>query len=250
MPTKITIGHIQAHEKLTARVFFKPSGEVGHIDLGNVQDYKHIPERQYRTRMSASGGFRYVDDEQVDTVHDKYEFTLDEMDSFNVQLLHLAAIGTETDDAAVTAPAGTATLTDVLKDRAYFIGRTGLNTVVVKKALTTLVLGTDYTLNAATGMITVLGSSVTVSDGDDLDVTFGASAQKWQNFTARQTPMFAGELRIEETSQHETQPLRITTFNGVLTVTAWPEQTGEFGKYTVRATPTSAPAIKRRYAAV
>lgn len=29
-------------------------------------------------------------------------------------------------------------------------------------------------------------------------------------------------------------------------VTAWPEQSGEFGKYTVRATATGVPTVKRR----
>lgn len=250
MSTKIANGHIQAHEKLTARVYFQPAGSTGYLDLGNVLDYKLVPERQFRTRMTAAGGFRVVNDEQVDTVHDKYEFTLDEFDELNVQLLHLASVGSDTVQASVAAPTGTATLTSVKKGRAYFVGRTALNTVVVKKALTTLVLGTDYELDAASGKITVLAGSVTVSDGDNLDVTFGAAAQSWQNFSSAQVPMFAGGVRIEEFNQHETTPLRVVTFTGVLNVTAYPEQTGEFGKYTVRATPTTAQTIQRRFSAV
>lgn len=250
MSTKIGVGHLQAHEKLTARVYFNPSGETGFIDLGNVLDYKVANERQTRNRMSARGGFRVVDDEQVDTVHDKWEFTLDEVDDLAAKLLALATKGSDTVQTVVVAPSGTATLSDVVKGRSYFIGRTALNTFVLKKASTTLVAGTDYTVDTVTGRVTILEGSVTVSDGDDLDATFGAAAQTWQNFTGVQAPLFAGNVRIEEFNQLETQPLRITTFAGVLNVTTYPEQTGEFGKFVVRATPTAAPTIVRRHAAV
>lgn len=247
--SKITAGTIEAHEKLTARVYFKPSGESGHIDLGNVLDYKVANERQTRNRMSAANGFRVVDDEQVDTVHDKFEFTLDEHDELNIRLLMLGTKGSDTVNAAVTAPTGTATLADVVKGRSYFVGRTNLNTVVVKKALVTLVAGTDYTLDAITGKITILESGSTLSDGDDLDVTFGAAASSFQNFTGPNNPLFAGDIRIEEFNQFSKAPLRVVTFAGVLNVTAYPEQTGEFGKYTVRATPTGTVSVLRRFAA-
>lgn len=35
MPTAITLGHIEAHEKLTARLFVQPTGESGYVDCGN-----------------------------------------------------------------------------------------------------------------------------------------------------------------------------------------------------------------------
>ncbi|MCZ7636770.1 MAG: hypothetical protein M5U12_12475 [Verrucomicrobia bacterium] len=247
MPTPITLGHIEAHEKLTARLFVQPSGESGYLDCGNVADYKHAPEKQYKTRMVAEGGFRRVNDEQLDTVHDRWEFTLDEMDVFNHRLLHLAQAPTGIAQAAVTAPAGTATLTNVTKGRCYFVGAVGLNTVVVKKDVTTLVEGTDYTIDLNAGVLTVLPGSGPVVDGDDLSLTFGHSAQSFESYTANSQVLFRGAIKILETNQFSGVPLREIAFTGCLTVTAWPEQTGEFGKYTVRATPTSAPTIKRRY---
>jgi len=44
-------------------------------------------------------------------------------------------------------------------------------------------------------------------------------------------------------------PLKTTTFTGVLRATEFPTQSGEFGTWKVRATPTTKPAIKRRSAA-
>lgn len=246
MPTPITLGHIEAHEKLTARVFVQPTGESGYIDCGNVADYKHAPEKQYKTRMVAEGGFRRVNDEQVDTVHDRWEFTLDELDAFNHRLLHLAKAPSTVTQAITTAPTGTASLTGVVKGRCYFIGAVGLNTVVVKKGLTTLVEGTDYTVDPGAGVLTLLPGSVTLSDGDDLSVTFGNAAVTFESYTGNSQLLFRGSVRILESNQFSGVPLREITFAGILSATAWPEQSGEFGKYTVRATATGTPTIKRR----
>jgi hypothetical protein len=246
MPTAITLGHIEAHEKLTARLFVQPTGESGYVDCGNVADYKHTPEKQYKTRMVAEGGFRRVNDEQVDTVHDRWEFTLDEMDAFNHRLLHLAQSPSSVSQAAVTAPAGTASLTGITKGRCYFVGAVGLNTVVVKKGVTSLVEGTDYTIDPGAGVLTVLPGSVAVTDGDDLSLTFGNSAVTFESYTGNSQVLFRGSVRILEANQFSGVPLREIGFTGVLSVTAWPEQSGEFGKYTVRATATGTPTIKRR----
>jgi len=246
MSTPITLGHIEAHEKLTARLFVEPSGESGFIDCGNVADYKHAPEKQYKTRMVAEGGYRRVNDEQVDTIHDRWEFTLDEMDVFNHRLLHLAQSPTAVVQSATTAPAGTASITGITKGRCYFIGAVGLDTVVVTKGVTTLVEGTDYTMDLKAGVITILPGGVTLVDGDDIALTFGNVAVDFESYTSNSQVLFRGTVRILETNQFSGVPLREISFSGNLSITAWPEQSGEFGKYTVRATPTTVPTIKRR----
>ena len=246
MPTAITLGHIEAHEKLTARLFVQPTGESGYVDCGNVADYKHTPEKQYKTRMVAEGGFRRVNDEQVDTVHDRWEFTLDEVDTFNHRLLHLARDPSTVGQLAKTAPAGTASLTGVTKGRCYFVGAVGLNTVVVKKGVTTLVEGTDYAIDLGAGVLTVLPTSALVVEGDDLSLTFGNLELEFESYAGNSQMLFRGGIRILETNQFSGVPLREISFTGLLSVTAWPEQSGEFGKYTVRATATGTPTIKRR----
>ena len=128
----------------------------------------------------------------------------------------------------------------------YFVGAVGLNNVVVKKDTTTMVEGTDYTIDSAAGVLTVLPLSAAIIDGDDLSLTFGNSAVAFESFTGNSQLLFRGSIRILETNQFSGAPLREVSSVGVLTVTAWPEQSGEFGKYTVRATATSTPVIKRR----
>jgi hypothetical protein len=138
----------------------------------------------------------------------------------------------------------------VVRGRCYFLGASGLDTVVAKKGITTLVEGNDYTVDLGAGVLTVLpphsGGSMVVTDGDDLSVTFGASALSFESYTGNSQVLFRGSVRILETNQFSGVPLREISFSGVLSVTAWPEQSGEFGKYTVRATATGTPTIKRR----
>ena len=90
---------------------------------------------------------------------------------------------------------------------------------------------------------------MTLSDGDDLSLTFGNQALTFESYTANSQVLFRGSIRILETNQLSGIPLREISFTGCLSVTAWPEQSGEFGKYTVRATPTTVPSIRRRYQA-
>ncbi|MCP5525010.1 MAG: hypothetical protein H7A46_26095 [Verrucomicrobiales bacterium] len=248
MPTPITIGHIEAHEKLTARLFYQPHGETGFIDAGNVGDYKYAPEKSYVGRMRSEGGAKYLSDEQADTISDRWEFTLDEHDVLNQKLVFLATKGSDAVQAEVAAPTGTATITSVTPGRSYFVGKVGLNTVVAKVAAVTLVEGTDYLIDTAAGILTVIDGGG-VNQDDDVDLTFGCAAVTHQVFTGQDNPLFRGSLVILEINQFSKVPLREIAFTGVIYLTAWPEQSGEFGKYTARAVPTTKPTIKRRSAA-
>lgn len=245
--SKIVNGHVQAREKLTARFFFQPTGENGYIDLGNVADYKVATERATKNHMRAEYGARFVDDEQVDTEHFKYEGTLTENNITNVELLLLGTVAAENTVSANTAPNGTATITGIKKGRTYFIGTTALNTVVAVKGVTTLVSGTDYTVDLNAGTITILDASVTLSDGDNVGLTFGNTARTFQNWTSQDNPLKRGTAKIVEYNQHSREPLRTISGAANLFMTSFPEQSGEFGKTTVRITFTAAPTVQRRY---
>lgn len=244
--TTITNGHVQAHEKLTARFYFQPTGGSGFIDLGNVADYKVATERQTKTHMRALYGYRLQDDEQVDTEAFKYEGTLTEVSAETQEMLALGTAGANNTVSATTAPSGTATITDVVKGRTYFIGATALNTLVATKTPSTLVLGTDYTVDLNAGTIVFLTTGVTVSDGDDVDLTFGNAARTFQNWTTGDNPLFRGTGKILEYNQHSREPLREISGSANFIVTSFQEQSGEFAKYVVRISFTSPPTVKRR----
>ena len=248
MPSAITLGHIEAHEKLTARVLFKPNGQSAYVDLGNVKEYSEAHERTAVTRVVAEAGFRRTNDEQTDVLSYAWDFTLDELDAELLKIKDASTQGANLEQAAATAPAGTATITDLALNRWYPIGKVGLNTVVATKGVTPLVEGTDYDVDLDAGLIRFYGTTLVA--GDDVSLTFGNAALDWEVFTGgNSVPTLRGDVMILETNQFSRVPLRTTTFNGVLRATEFPTQSGEFGVWKVRATATSKPTIKRRSAA-
>jgi hypothetical protein len=247
MPAEITLSHVQAHELLTARLYFQPETESGYLDLGNVQDYKYAPEKTYATRLASDKGFRYINDEQLNTVHDKWEFTLDEQDANNAKLIYLATrIGDGTQTAAAP-PTKEVTLEAVALDRIYFIGVRGAGTVVCAVGETELEEGTDYEVDLDSGILTTL-SGGTLEAGDDIDITCGCKAITYETFTGRDTVLFRGSVTILEYNQFQKEPLREIGFDGVLRLSAWPEYAGEFAKFTCVATPFTKPRIMKRSA--
>lgn len=247
MPTEIGIGHVEAQDKLTARLYYQPAGESGYIDVGNVSDFKEVHERTYVARMRSEKGVRITDNELIDTVADRFEFTLDEQDELNLKLLYLASRGSNSVQAAATAPAGVAAITNVTQGRSFFIGAVDLDTVVVQVSAVTKTEGTDYTIDLKTGRIAIIVGGG-INDGDDLDITYGCAAVTFQVFTGQDELLFRGPIRIETVNQFSEVPVKVYTFTGILKVTAWPEHTGELGKHTVQALASTKPTITRRSA--
>lgn len=246
MATRIGVGHIQAHEKLTARLYFTPTGDAGAYDLGNVVDYKEAHEREYKKRHTSEKGYRRHSDTEVDTILSGWDIVLDESDVLNNNLKALGTTGSATSASAVTAPSGTASFTSVELGRWYFLGKTTVNTVVVSVSASTKTLNTDYELDADLGAIKILSTGSIAADAT-VDVTFGCAADYHENITADDTVRFYGAVRLVEYNQHEATPLRTTTCNACIYVTNYPEQGGEFAKWTLRVVATSKPVITKRY---
>ena len=248
MPTPIVLGAAEAHEKLTARVFFQPAGSAGYHDLGNVKEYNQAHEYSAVTRVIAEKGFRRTVDEQLDVVTAAWEFTLDEFDAKLLSILHAGSQGATVQQAAATAPAGTATINDLVCGRWYSIGKVGLDTLVATKGVTPLTAGTDYVADLDTGMIRFIDGT-NLSDGDDVTLTFGADAVDFEVVTGLDAPDVRGDFILHETNQHSGVPLKTTTFTGTMHATEFPSHTGEFGTWKVKVTATNKPTVKRRSAA-
>jgi len=243
MSNKIELADIDSQEKLTARLWIRPVGESGYIDVGNVSDYNHAEAREYRTHMAAEGGFRYVNNEQVDTVHKMYEFTLSEREEYNERLIALAESSTAANQDAATA--ATETFQDVTPGRSYFFSRRPVSNVTVEVSSVTITEAGNYELDLDTGRLKILEGG-DIEAGDDVDVQYDAPARGFQQYAAMSQPLFRGDVRLEEISQLTREPLRVIEGRGNISLTAFPEQSGEFGTYTARLTFTDKPVITKR----
>lgn len=234
--SKIVLGHPEAHEKLTARLFWKRRGESGYNDAGNVRDYVDASTRSLVTRATARDGARFVNDEQADLIHEAFTFLLDERDANQEILLKLARQLTDEQQAAVEG--ATATLEDVVNGKWYAIGAYNIANVAVTGSVGgALDEGTDYELDKENGRLRVIPDAG-VSNGEDLTVTFDEPGIEFEKFETQYNPLFYCDVILEESNQFSPMWLRRAAFTAYLNITEFPSQTGEFGTYRVKVTPS------------
>lgn len=233
----MNIGHVEAHEKLTARLLWKLTTDTGYNDAGNVREYVNATTRSLVTRARAEDGFRSVNDEQVDVNHESFTFLLDERDDEQEKLLNLARQLTDTSQAMTEG--ATALLEDIQLGRWYTIGAYNIANVGVTGSMSgsDLIEGQDWEVDVENGRLHILADGGTTA-GEDITVTFDQPALTIQRFESQYTPLFYVDAIIEEHNQFHKMWLRRAAFRGYLNITEFPAQTGEFGTFRAKITPS------------
>ena len=116
----ITLGHPEAHEKITARLFWKRAQDSGYNDAGNIREFVDATTRSLVTRARAEDGARHVNDEQTDLNHEAYTFLCDERVPEQEKLISLASHDTSVEQTL--SEGATATITDIALGKWYSIG--------------------------------------------------------------------------------------------------------------------------------
>jgi hypothetical protein len=135
---------------------------LGYRHLGDVSKFDITPSATTIEHQSSMNAARAVDSQAITAVKMEIALTLSEFEKENVALalLGVASAYTQSSTTKTAAALGNAAL--------GYAFDTGLQKIVVtdvKQASTTLVLGTDYTVDSDSGLITILASSVTVTPG-------------------------------------------------------------------------------------
>lgn len=232
--TPITLSHPEAHEKLTAKLFWKRTSESGYNSVGNVRDYVNASTRSLVTRARADDGARFVNDEQGDVHHECWTFLLDERSAEQEVLLNIAR---QLDNHTQAYQEGaTATVSDVVKGKWFDIGAYNIANVEVSASVSGgLEEGTDYDLDKENGRL-FLRIDAGVDNGESLTLLFDEPGIEFQKFETQFNPLFYCDLIIEEHNQYSKVWLRRLSFTGYVNVTEFPSQTGEFGTYRVKVT--------------
>lgn len=233
----IRIDNVEAHEKLTSRLFWKLTTETGFNNAGNVKEFADATSRNLVTRSRAANGARFVNDEQPDVCHEAYTFLLDERNADQERLIKLA---TQLTDSSQTASEGTtASVTSVAKGKWFTIGSYNIsNVTIVGSGTGEMGEGTDYTLDKENGRIYIEDDGG-ASEGETLTLTFDRPAIQCQQFKTQQKTVFRCSVIIEEFNAFHAMWLRRSAATGYLNVIEFPQQTGEFGSYRVKFTPDS-----------
>lgn len=149
----------------------------GYRDLGNAPSFSFNVNIEKLEHFSSRGGLRVKDKEIISQLTPSCSFTLDEITAENFEILGLATIDDQSQAAATgqseTIPAAVGKIT---------LAKRGISNVTVSAGGSSLVAGTDYTIDAAdakAGQITFLNSTdvaAAVSGGENFTITYDCAA--------------------------------------------------------------------------
>ena len=243
-------GSLASKSKSTFRVLYKRTGDIGSVELGNIVKGSFKPTIQRVSHMASltgdsGGGVKAVDGKLVTTTENLWEFTLSEHSKDNLRLLLLG------EELGAANQASNATLavaiTDVKPGRSYWVGAYNITSAALTFATLTKTEGTDYLLDKASGILTILAAG-SIADGDDVAGSVAVPAQKYNQATMLKTLRAPGSFEIFEFDQLGVAPRRHWTIaNGEIYTTNWGEQSAEaFNEVTVEVLAISRPVCKER----
>lgn len=244
-----TPGLLATKSKTTATILFARTGTSDFLPLGNVVKFAHKPSIQRYTHMQsqvgdAGGGTKRADGKLVTTIEDMWSATLDEHVPGNLRLMMLGAAATATNQASNASLA--VSIAAVKPAFSYWVGAYNLTTSALTFATLTKTEGIDYTLDKASGILTILATG-TIADGDAVAGTISVPAVKFDAYASAGDLRASGAFQVFEFDQFSSAPRRHTTFTGEIYVANWGEQTvDQPNEFEVEILAISKPVVKER----
>lgn len=202
-------GDIIYRKQATGKLLFQRNGESTAVDFGNVRMFKHTANVERTKTSVARKGYVEIVDERPSQIEHRWTVGLDEELPDLTRLQLLAGVGT-----TVTQPSGSDTaeqFTDVKKGQVILLANQDVSNVVVEVSAAAKAEGTDYTLDAKAGIITILRNG-TIADAATVDVTYDhASVQTLEHKSNAETTV-KGTAYFDEYDQHSEQPRARYTF--------------------------------------
>lgn len=193
---------------LETKAYTLGKGEVyfdqgqGERYFGNTTEFNITIESENLDHFDSDHGIRTKDDSVVLEITRSGSLVTDNISDENLALFFLGETSTVTQVA--TAVVGSALAPSAQKGYSYQLGKTtanpqgvrGATGVVLKKGATTLVLNTDYTLDAATGRVYILPTSVTVQNNDAITADYTPVANSRTRIVTNNATSLSGALRF------------------------------------------------------
>lgn len=163
--------------------------------LGNTPEFSLTIESNDLDHFSSDEGIRELDDSVPLEVTRTGSLTTDNISAANVALFFF---GSTTALTQVAVASAIETLVDVKAGHGYLLGVTPLNPsgymgidttgFLVKKGLTTLVSGTDYTMDFDSGFLEFIAGGAVI-DLDDIAVTYAVDGSTRQRVISGSSPV-------------------------------------------------------------
>src|SRR5574343_981499 len=149
--------------------------------FGNSPELGFTAEQENLDLYSSDRGVRIKDESVLLQLDYSGSFTTD---NISPETLAIFFLGESMTTTVTSTPVVGEAVADVEKGLTYQLGTSAtypagvrkISAVIVKKGATTLVAGTDYTVDLTLARLTILTTSVTLTNGDDLTVDYTIDA--------------------------------------------------------------------------
>lgn len=193
-----TLGRGEIHFAL-----FKPGTETpdGYRYLGNTPEFNLNVATEQLPHYSMDRGTKVKTKSATLQTDHNGTFTCDDISLENLALFFLGSAATI---AQASASNVTETLIGVKQGHSYQIGESdatpmGVRSVTINTAEvggTSAVAGTDYTIDAERGVITIVEGSTVITEGSDLDLDFDLAAVSYDRTISGNQPI-EGAIRFD-----------------------------------------------------
>lgn len=167
---------------------------TGQRYFGNTPEINLTSESETLDHYDSDGGVRQKDDSVLLQLTRTGSFTTDHISPANLALFFL---GSETVLTQASATAQTTTISAVKRGMRYQLGVSTANPAgargVTNVTIAGKVLGTDFTVDAATGGIVILESG-SIAEGSSTTVTFDAQAVSYNRVVTAANAQIEGSL--------------------------------------------------------
>lgn len=153
------------------RIYFKKTGDSGYRYIGNTPAFGLSVTSDTLKHFSSDTGVKVQDKEIVISTEYAGSLTTDNVNHENLAMMFL---GTSATVAVASATGASVTFNDVVLGNVFDLGKRNVSNVVI----TGKTLGTDYTVDAVNGLLTIPETSTIVA-GSDVTVTFDNAAYSY-----------------------------------------------------------------------
>jgi len=233
------IGTFLSRRKVTGRLFLADSlTPTMFSDMGNVQMVKEEPKITRAQMKTSQKGYVMVTHEEPAEVDWRWSITLDEHASTLLGLKALSQPPTTVTQSVQNAAAWS--LSAASPGYTYYVGAVGLTAFT----MATYTLGTDYTLDMGSGMLTILATG-SIAANTSLSGTLTAPAETFSQTVVLSRTFWPVQVRLHLFDQNTLVPRDIVLFPGEVAVTDWGQHDGtKWNEVKVELLATSAPTAQ------
>lgn len=196
-----------AIHRLTGRAFFRPNGQLGQIDLGNIQMHKLEYNLKRKPHLSSRRGIVFTDRNDTYGSEPKFSITGDE---FATPLLELIHLGTSNADFVQTVGTGSVTFA-ATPGQIYDLGAMDISNIVMTVP-TGKIENTDYIVDYGKGKIYIPIGTTSIAPGASVTVTFSQNAVVMNSVTMLTQLDRLGAMQIFEEDSFSLLPRNIFDF--------------------------------------